>query len=295
MERFFSVNVSRYDNNSNFEVYYPASLDNIKDFAVTFLTKKNIERGIEFEKCKKNLIFWPIECRIPDSIKNKGHIFVECENPHLRFCEFFEENEIDNIPRKEDCEQVGGAWICKGAYIGKNVIIQPGAYIGSEAVIGDDSYIGCGVKIIGKVRIGKKVIIRENTVIGADGLTTDRNKDGKPVKMPQFGGVDVGDKVSIGANVVIARGAIDDTVIGEETAIDNCTFISHNVVIGKRVFIVGESILFGSVNVGDNVMISGNATVRNGLKIGKGAMIGMGAVVVKDVNEGAVVKGNPAR
>ena len=267
----------------------------MKDYAVTFLSRKNIERCNVFERCKNNLIFWPSDCDIPDAIKDKGHVFVECENPHLRFCEFFEENEIVNIPRKEQYKQVGGAWICEGASIGKNVVIQPGAYISGEAVIEDDSYIGCGVKIIGKVKIGKKVAVRENTVIGADGLTTDRNEEGRPIKMPQFGGIYIGDGVSIGANVVIARGAIDDTVIGDETAIDNCSFISHNVVIGKRVFIVGESILFGSVTVGDNVMISGNTTVRNGVNIGDGATVGMGAVVVKDVQKGVVVKGNPAR
>lgn len=295
MERLFCVNVSRYQSDSDFDVYYPASLDRVKDYAVTFLTRKNIERCNVFERCRNNLIFWPDGCDVPHTIKNRAHVFVKCENPHLRFCEFFEENEIVSIPRKEQYKLVGGAWICEGACIGNNVVIQPGAYISGETVIGENSYIGCGVKIIGKVKIGKKVVVRENAVIGADGLTTDRGEDGRPVKMPQFGGIYIGDGVSIGANAVIARGAIDDTVIGDDTAIDNGSFISHNVVIGKRVFIVGESILFGSVTVGDDVMISGNSTVRNGVNIGDGATVGMGAVVVKDVQKGVVVKGNPAR
>ena len=295
MKKLFCVNVNKYKKDADFEVYYPASLDKVKDHAVTFLTKKNIKYALVFEKCSENLIFWPEECEIIKEIKNKGHVFIKCEDPHLRFCEFFEENEIVNTPKKEEYRLIEGAWICEGANIGKNVIIQPGAYISGETTIGDDSYIGCGVKIIGKVRIGEKTVIRENTIIGADGLTTDRNKEGKPVKMPQFGGVNIGDRVSIGASVVIARGAIDDTVIGNDTAIDNCSFISHNVVIGDRVFIVGESILFGSVKVKDNVMISGNATIRNGVSIGEGAFVGMGAVVVKDVQSDVVVKGNPAK
>ena len=295
MKKLFCVNISRYDKERDFNVYYPASLDKVKDFAVTFISNKNLKYKYKFMNCRNNLIFWPEECEIPSEIKSKGHVFVKCENPHLRFCQFFEENKIDNIPQKENYQLIEGAWICEGANIGKNVTILPGAYISGETVIGDDSYIGCGVKIVGKVRIGNRVIVRENTVLGADGLTTDRNKEGKPVKMPQFGGVCVGDDVSIGANVVIARGAIDDTVIGNESSIDNCTFISHNVKIGKRVFIVGESILFGSVNIEDNVMISGNSTIRNGVNVGKGALIGMGSVVVRDVQEDYVVKGNPAK
>lgn len=295
MEKYFCVNVKKYEINSDFEVYYPASLDKPKNNSVTFLSSANIEKSYVFEKCRNCLIFWPEEYSIPKNIAKKEHVFVKCKNPHLRFCEFFEENNINNIPRKEHYEFVDGAYICEKAQIGKNVVIQPGAYISGKTVIADNSYIGCGVKIIGSVKIGKNVIIRENTVIGADGLTTDRNTEGRPVKMPQFGGVIIGDNVTIGANSVVARGAIDDTTIGNETSVDNCVFISHNVQIGNRVFIVGESILFGSSKVGNNTMISGNVAVRNGVNIGNDSLIGMGSVVVKDVGNGVIVKGNPAK
>ena len=126
-------------------------------------------------------------------------------------------------------------------------------------------------------------------------MTTDRDEAGKPVKMPQFGGVVIENNVTIGANTVIARGAIDDTIIGAETSIDNCVFVSHNVKVGKRVFIVGESILFGSSEVDDNTMISGNSTIRNGVRIGRNALVGMGAVVTKNVGDESTVKGNPAK
>lgn len=295
MKKYFCVNVNKYVKDLNFEVYYPSSLEKPKDFAVSFLTEKNYEKKDIFKKCTNCLIFWPSSKDIPKDILSNGHAIVLCDNPHLRFCEFFEENHIDNNPKNEKVKLINGSYISPKAKIGKNVIIQPGAYISGDTRIGDNCYIGCGVKIIGEVKIGNNVVIRENTVLGADGLTTDRNSEGKPVKMPQFGGVVIGNNVIIGANTVIARGAIDNTFVDEETMIDNCVFISHNVQIGKRAFIVGESILFGSSIIGDDAFVSGNVTIRNGIEVGKNAVIGMGAVVVKNVDSDVTVKGNPAK
>ena len=295
MKKFFSVNVNKYVEDLNFEVYYPASLDYPRDHSVTFLTVQNIKRSCIFEECINCLIFWPQDYRVPESIKTKKHAIILCSDPHLRFCQFFKENAIDNTPVKEKYRLEGGAYICENAQIGKNVLIQPGAYISGETFIGNNSYIGCGTKIIGKVTIGENVVIRENSVIGADGLTTDRDEAGVPVKMPQFGGVIIEKNVTIGSNAVIARGAIDDTIIGSETSVDNCVFISHNVQVGKRVFIVGESILFGSSKVGDNTFISGNSTIRNGVQIGHDVLIGMGAVVTRNIDDWMAVKGNPAK
>jgi UDP-3-O-[3-hydroxymyristoyl] glucosamine N-acyltransferase len=53
--------------------------------------------------------------------------------------------------------------------------------------------------------------------------------------------------------------------------------------------------LFGSSSTGKAVLISGNSTIRNGKHVGDGAVVGMGSVVVRDVEDGAVVKGNPAK
>lgn len=295
MDKLFTVSVKQYDEEKDYEVYWPCTLNNPRDNSVSFLSFGNLKFYSVFSKCKNCLIFWPDEAEIPEEIKSYNHVFIKAENPHLRFCEFFEENKINSIPQKEDVDIVNGAFIAKNAKIGKNVVIAPGSYISGSTKIDDNVYIGAGVKIIGNVSIGARTVIRENTVIGADGLTTDRNKSGKVVSMPQFGGVKIGEDVKIGACTVIARGAIDDTIIESGTSIDNCTFISHNVNIGKNVLIVGETIMFGSSSIGDNSFISGNSTIRNGITIGEGCLIGMGSVVVRDVDDFSVVKGNPAK
>ena len=103
------------------------------------------------------------------------------------------------------------------------------------------------------------------------------------------------DDVKIGALTVIARGAIDNTIIKRGTKVDNSTFISHNVVLGEDTFVVGETIMFGSSSTGKQAFVSGNSTIRDGRHIGDKAIVGMGSVVVKNVDDGVVVKGNPAK
>lgn len=51
----------------------------------------------------------------------------------------------------------------------------------------------------------------------------------------------------------------------------------------------------GKIEVLDNVVIGANATILYNTKIGPNALVAAGSVVVKDVPEGAIVGGNPAK
>lgn len=294
VKEFFHICVDRYVPDKKFYVMKPASLWHPKDHAVMFIGRDYIEQAYVLGQVEQCLVFWPEDVAVPQEII-KNHAVYPCENPHKEYCRFFRDNQITYLPPQEKMQCINGAWISEEAVIGERTVIMPGAYVGGECVIGDDVYIGTGVRLVGRVIIGNRVVIRENTVIGADGLSTDREKDGTAITMPQFGKVVLEDDVQVGALSVIARGAIDETRIGKGSKIDNSSFISHNVRLGKNTFVVGETIMFGSSSTGDNVFLSGNASVRNGIHIGDGARVGMGAVVVKPVAEGAIVKGNPAR
>lgn len=291
---FFDISAQQYCGEKMFHVHRPASLSNPKDHAVMFVQERYLEQTSSLYHVKDCIIFWPSQIQIPSTLA-KAHAVVPVEDPHLRFCQFFQENGVTNLPPREDMQLQNGYWVSPDAVIGRNVTILQGVYIGGQVSIDDNSYIGAGAKLTGIVRIGKNVVIRENTVIGADGLTTDRDLHGRAVTMPQFGGVVLEDDVQVGANSVIARGAIDDTIIARGSKVDSCCYISHNVLLGEDTFVVGESILFGSVTTGARVMISGNATIRNGLHIGEDSFIGMGSTVVRPVEPGSVVKGNPAK
>lgn len=294
MKKFFDVSVDKYVSDKTFHVVRPASLNKPKDNAVMFIMKEYFEYMSALYKVKECLIFWPIEEAVPEEIAAKNAV-KKCERPHFEYCKFYRDNNITYLPKKAEGEYIDGSFIAKGAVIGANTCIMPGAYIGENVTIGKNVYIGTGVKIVGNVTIGNNVVVRENTVLGADGLSTDRDEEGKAATMPQFGEIILEDDVQIGANTVIARGAIDETIIKRGSKIDNSCFISHNVNIGEDSFVVGETIMFGSSCLGDKAFVSGNATIRNGIHIGNNATIGMGAVVVKNVEDGAVVKGNPAR
>jgi len=294
MKKYFDVNVNKYLKEYEFSVYRPASLDKPCNNSVMMVTAGYVNHIGSLNDVQNCLIFWPKDIMVPEEILMK-HAVVKCANPHLEYCRFFQTNKITNNPPLDEFELIKGAYIVKGAVIGEGATIFPGVYIGSEVTIGKNVFIGSGTRILGKITIGDEVIIRENSVIGADGLSTDRDENGKAVTMPQFGGVFIGDDVQIGANTVIGRGAIDDTIISSGSKIDNCCFISHNVFLGADTFVVGETIMFGSSSTGEQAYISGNATIRNGIHIGAKSIVGMGAVVTKAVPDNAVVAGNPAK
>ena len=293
---YFKVNVSEYVSDKDFPVTRPASLNNPKDHSVMFIQENYINKATEaFSAVSNCLIFWPKNTKVPSDLSRK-HAVIQCNEPHLEFCRFFKDHDITNFINPGSPQMKDGYTISGNVNIGKETVIFPYVYLNGNITIGKNCYIASGVRIIGNVFIGDNVVIKENTVLGADGLTTDRDETtGEAVTMPQFGGLIIEDNVKIGANTVIARGAIDNTVIRRGCKIDNCCWISHNNFLDENVFMVGESTTFGSVTVGKNSQISGNATVRNGLTIGAGVLVGAGAVVSRSVKDGAVVSGNPAK
>ncbi len=293
-DRFFCVNVNKYNSNKNFEVYRPASLDNPKNNAVMFIGIKFMNKVDALNKVNECLVFWPDKLEPSKEILD-NHAIVFVEDPHNSFCRFFQENKITNTPEKHSWHINDGAFIEDGADVGDGCVIFPGTYIGRDVKIGKNCYIGSGVKIIGRAVIGNNVIIRENTVIGADSLTTDRDETGRALTMPQFGGVLIADEVQIGANTVVCRGAIDDTVICRGCKISNNVSICHNVKLGEDTFVVGESILFGSSSVGDRTLISGNSVLSNYVHVGDDSIIGQAAMVSHNIPSGKVATGNPAR
>ena len=291
---YFKVNVNEYDGTKNHFVTRPASMNHPRDNAVMFIMDRYLDRADAFLSVKEGLIFWPEGHEVPSKIKDV-HAICLCENTHLEFCRFFKDHGITNHTPLGKVEDRGHYLVSGDVNIGEGTQVFPHVFINGNVTIGKDCYIGAGVKIVGNVRIGDRVIIKENTVLGADGLTTDRDADGSAVSMPQFGGLIIEDDVQIGANTAIARGAIDNTVIRKGCKIDNCCWVSHNNYLDENVFMVGESTCFGSVTIGKNSQISGNATIREGITVGENTMIGAGAVVTRNIGDNAVVAGNPAR
>lgn len=143
-------------------------------------------------------------------------------------------------------------------------------------------------KIYQPCKIGGFMNIGYGSVIGADGAIRGCQE--------WRGEVIIGDHVTIGANVVIARGEGGETVIGDGCYIMNQALIGHNVEIGQECEIGGGVKIAGHAKIGNGVRIKTGALIRNRVKIADGVTIGMGAVVVKDILEpNTVWYGNPAR
>jgi UDP-3-O-[3-hydroxymyristoyl] glucosamine N-acyltransferase len=192
-----------------------------------------------------------------------------------------------------------GVSIGHGAVIGAGAQIGAGTQIGAHAVIGPGVAIGRRCEIgpaaaIGFALIGNAVHISASVVIGEAGFGVAAGPRGL-IDIPQLGRVIIQDGVSIGAHTCIDRGAFDDTVVGENTKIDNLVQIAHNVVIGRNCAIAGHCGLSGSAVVGDGVQMGGRVGLADHVVIGAGAQLAASAGVMHNVPAGERWSGIPAR
>jgi UDP-3-O-[3-hydroxymyristoyl] glucosamine N-acyltransferase len=187
-----------------------------------------------------------------------------------------------------------GAVVQPEARVGDRSVIYANVYIGQRSVIGSDTTVYPNVVIREDVVIGDRVIVHCGTVIGSDGYGFVKH-EGRHLKIPQVGGVLIGDDVEIGALTTIDRATLDRTVIGRGTKIGDLCHIAHNCRIGEDVLLLPTVAVSGSVTVGDRAVLAGRSGTADNLTIGEGAVLGGTAVAFKDVPPGAQMWGNPAR
>jgi len=180
-----------------------------------------------------------------------------------------------------------GVRIGRGTRVGANTVIGAGVQIGRDCQIGSNVSIGFAL-------IGDRVKLYSGARIGEAGFGAAGSSVGA-VDIPQLGRVILQDGVTVGANTCIDRGAYDDTVIGENTKIDNLVMIGHNCVIGRNNLMAAHTGISGSVTTGDNVMFGGKAGVGDHLTIGTGARVAGGAGVLADIPPGETWSGYPAK
>lgn len=186
-----------------------------------------------------------------------------------------------------------GAIIGPEAQIGSGTVIAAGAVVGYRCFIGRGCFIG-PQSTVTHALVGDRVILHAGVRIGQDGFGFAMGPQGH-LKVPQIGRVIVQDDVEIGANTAIDRGALNDTIIGEGTKIDNLVQIGHNVVIGRHCVIVGQCGISGSTELGDFVIMGGQSGSVGHIKIGTGAQVAGASHPKEDVPAGARVGGTPAR
>ena len=182
--------------------------------------------------------------------------------------------------------------IGKGVKIGKNTMIGSNTIIEHDVIIGKNCVIGSNVIIKNSI-LGYNVVIQDSCKIGQKGfgfIPLEKNN----LKFPHVGRVLINDNVEIASGCTIDRGSVDDTVIGENTYMDNQVHVAHNVKIGSNCMIAGQVGFAGSAEIGNYVSIGGQAGISGHLKIGNNVKIGGGSGVVKDIADNEVVMGYPA-
>ncbi len=156
--------------------------------------------------------------------------------------------------------------------VADGTVIGAGCYLGPDCRVGADTRLSPRVTCYSGVTIGARCLIHSGAVLGADGFGLAQDRAGW-VKVPQVGGVRVGDDVEIGANTTIDRGAIEDTVIGNGAKLDNQIQIGHNVRIGEHTAIAGCVGVSGSTTIGSRCMIGGKVGIAGHLEIGDDVVI----------------------
>jgi UDP-3-O-[3-hydroxymyristoyl] glucosamine N-acyltransferase len=180
-----------------------------------------------------------------------------------------------------------------GARIGARTVIGAHSYIGHGATIGADCLLAQGITVGARCLVGDRVIIHSGAVLGSDGFGFELAQ-GRHVKIPQTGIVQVDDDVEIGANTTIDRARFGRTWIGEGTKIDNLVMIAHNVVIGRHCIIVAQVGISGSARLGDYVTLAGQAGVAGHLEIGSQAVVAAQSGVTKSLKGREMYMGFPA-
>lgn len=265
---------------------------------------------------------------VPLGVQIDGYTTIEVERPRLAMMKLL---NLFYVPPFVNKDVHPTAVVDPSAKLGQNVSIGPNVVVSANAEIGDNSkilansYIGSSVKIgtncffhpgvnVGdRVKIGNNVILHHGVSLGADGFSfvtenpdniEQARKDGEIkegaqqkhviFKIPSIGSVEIGNNVEIGANTTIDRGTIENTIIGDDTKIDDLVMIGHNCKIGKGCLIISQVGIAGSCVIGDRVVIAGQAGLADHIQIGSDTIIAAKAGITKSFPERSIVVGIPA-
>jgi UDP-3-O-[3-hydroxymyristoyl] glucosamine N-acyltransferase len=247
----------------------------------------------------------------PAGFEAPGRNLLRVDNPALSFgraIEILVPPRSSGVPGVHPTAVVGegvetgedvsiGPCACIGdrCRLGRGVVIGPLVAVGAGTEIGEGTRIEARVAIYPGVRIGRRCHIHSGAVLGSDGFGFARDPEGRHRKIPQVGGLEIGDDVEIGSNCAIDRGSLDDTVIGRGTKLDNLVHVAHNVCVGEDSLLIAQVGISGSTRVGSRVVLAGQAGLVGHIEVGDDAVVGAQAGVIRSVAAGEVVSGYPAR
>lgn len=269
------------------------SIDNLnsKD-KIAWCSDKNIEKYTNLEV--GNLILSEFAFKLFLSKNPESNInFIIVSNPRLFFTKLVEEYFSKKVVFGSISNS---AYISSSAILdkqkiilGHNVVIEENVQIGDNVIIDSNSVIKANTIIGSNVKIGS------NCTVGGMGFGYEKDENGNYVSIPHIGNVVIEDHVEIGNNVCIDRAVLGSTILKKNVKVDNLVHIAHGVIIDENSLIIANAMIGGSTEIGKNVWIAPSSTLMQKIKIEDNATVGLGAVVLKSVEEGSIVVGNPAK
>lgn len=232
---------------------------------------------------------------------------VVCEDPYRAFAEVMQHLHpytppvavVDPLAWVSPTATVQGArieafaWVGPGARVGPGTWVETGAVVGEDAVVGSDCRLMPKSVVMGGCRLGDRVWLNPGAVIGGEGFGFAPGPDGH-TKIPQVGGVEIGDDVEIGSNSCVDRAALETTHVRQGAKLDNLVQVGHAADIGEHSLMVAYSGVAGSTRLGRGVVLAAKAAVLGHLEIGDGVQVGVSSAVTKNQPPGARVTGVPA-
>ncbi len=222
-----------------------------------------------------------------------------CDNPYLAFARtthLFDNRSpaevgvhptaviADSAVVGADCRIAANVVIGEHVELGEGCEIGPGTVIGDHCVLGTQCHLNANVTLYHDVTLGERVRIHSGTVIGADGFGFAPDQ-GRWVKIMQLGGVRIGNDVEIGANSCVDRGALGDTIIGDNVILDNHVQIAHNVELGDGTAAAAQAGVAGSTRLGKHCTLAGNAGVAGHLELCDGVFVAPKTVISKSITQ----------
>jgi UDP-3-O-[3-hydroxymyristoyl] glucosamine N-acyltransferase len=240
-----------------------------------------------------------------------GKTILEASDPKFAFAKAAQWLQPDRAPSAgvhPTAIIAADAKVAARVFIGPYVVIEDGAEIGAGTEIEAHCFLGRGVYVgencrlhprvtlYAGSRLGNRVEVHSGAVIGADGFGYVFG-EGRHLKFPQIGNVEIGDDVEIGANATIDRGSLEDTQIGDGVKIDNLVQVAHNVRVGEHSVLAAQTGVSGSSTIGTRVIVGGQVGIADHCRIEDGAILGAQAGIPsgKTIRGGQTVWGTPAR
>ena len=193
----------------------------------------------------------------------------------------------------ESAHVAANAVVEANASIGANTYVGPGAVVGPNCQVGSDCRVHANATLVRDVTAGDRCIFHSGSVVGADGFGNAKTDEGW-VKVPQVGGVRIGNDVEVGSSTTVDCGAIDDTVIENGVRLDNQIQIGHNVHLGEHTAVAASAAIAGSARIGKRCMIAGMAGIKGHTEICDDVVIlGKGMVSKSITSPGAYASNFP--